>query len=286
MPWFFVDDGFAFHRKVLQAGNAATGLWTRAGSWCAQQLTDGFVPDDIAVTLGTEAQAKRLVSAKLWARVAGGYQFHEWSSDNRNPTRESVLAKRAREAEKKAAQRSARKNGEKNPTGQSYYMPAKGHLTDVEQKDPFSEGHEVNGHSPQGTPPGSPLGSPLGNPRLPSHPLPKEEKNPPRPSVAAPPRKRGTRIPDDFSVTADMVIWARENVPRVDGRTETENFIDYWTAKPGKDGEKLDWIATWRRWMRTAQDRPARANGHRPNADDTIAALLAPTLPQLTRGET
>ena len=33
MPWFNVDDGFAFHRKAVRAGNAAIGLWTRAGSW-------------------------------------------------------------------------------------------------------------------------------------------------------------------------------------------------------------------------------------------------------------
>jgi uncharacterized protein YdaU (DUF1376 family) len=27
-------------------------------------------------------------------------------------------------------------------------------------------------------------------------------------------------------------------------------FKDYWIAKPGKDGCKLDWLATWRNWVR------------------------------------
>jgi uncharacterized protein YdaU (DUF1376 family) len=27
-------------------------------------------------------------------------------------------------------------------------------------------------------------------------------------------------------------------------------FRDYWIAKPGKDGTKLDWQATWRNWVR------------------------------------
>ena len=43
--------------------------------------------------------------------------------------------------------------------------------------------------------------------------------------------------------------------PHVDGKTETRQFCDYWHAKPGKDGRKLDWIETWRNWMRTAEDR-------------------------------
>ena len=28
--------------------------------------------------------------------------------------------------------------------------------------------------------------------------------------------------------------------------------MDYWCAKPGADGTKLDWEATWRNWLRKA----------------------------------
>ena len=78
MPWFKVDDGFAVHPKALKAGNAACGLWVRAGSWSMQQLTDGFIPDHVLPTLGTKAEAKRLVDAGLWERAVTGYVFHEW----------------------------------------------------------------------------------------------------------------------------------------------------------------------------------------------------------------
>jgi len=64
-----------------------------------------------------------------------------------------------------------------------------------------------------------------------------------------------------------MVAWFREHCPHVDGKSETEKFRDYWRAKPGKDGRKLDWPATWRNWMRTAEDRAMprqRSNGQRP----------------------
>ena len=35
-------------------------------------------------------------------------------------------------------------------------------------------------------------------------------------------------------------------------QTEADRFHDYWVAKPGKEGRKLDWLATWRNWCRTA----------------------------------
>lgn len=99
MTWFKVDDGLAFHAKVVLAGNAAMGLWVRAGSWVAQQLTDGFVPDQIVTTLGTRVQAKALEDAGLWLRDGDGYRFHGWL--DYNPTAEEVRADQARKHEAK-----------------------------------------------------------------------------------------------------------------------------------------------------------------------------------------
>jgi len=68
-----------------------------------------------------------------------------------------------------------------------------------------------------------------------------------------------------------MVAWARQNAPHVDGRREFEQFCDYWRAKPGKDGRKLDWVMTWRNWMRTAEDRqgPRVRPGRQPAQQET-----------------
>lgn len=79
MTWFKVDDNLAFHPKVMRAGNAALGLWVRAGSWSSRYLTDGFIPEDMVRTLGTAAEARRLVVSGLWVPAPGGYQFHEWA---------------------------------------------------------------------------------------------------------------------------------------------------------------------------------------------------------------
>lgn len=105
MVWFKVDDTLAFHAKVMAAGNPAMGLWVRAGAWCAQMLTDGRVPTHVARSLGTARQAKALVDAGLWETAPEGYVFHDWSADERQPTREQVENKREQWREKKRRQR-------------------------------------------------------------------------------------------------------------------------------------------------------------------------------------
>lgn len=110
MPWFKVDDTLAFHGKTVAAGNGAMGLWVRAGSWSMQQLTDGFIPHQIARQLGTRAEAKRLVDNGLWDEKDDGYLFHEWSQ--RQPSRAKVHADREANAERLRKWRERNKGGE------------------------------------------------------------------------------------------------------------------------------------------------------------------------------
>jgi hypothetical protein len=81
--------------------------------------------------------------------------------------------------------------------------------------------------------------------------------------------KRGTRIPDNFTVTEEMRAWAREHVPYLAGAGETEKFVDYWRSRAGAAAVKLDWVAAWRNWMRNAAERagPSRpsVNGTKPS---------------------
>ena len=115
MPWFKVDDTLAHHAKVLAAGNAAVGLWVRAGAWSMQQLTDGFIPTHVARQLGSRVEACRLCDAGLWVEKDDGYLFHEWGQ--RQPSRVQVLSEResARERQQRArdAARARREGGKK-----------------------------------------------------------------------------------------------------------------------------------------------------------------------------
>lgn len=106
MTWFKIDDTFAYHRKTMAAGNAALGLWVRAGAYCAQQLTDGFVSREVIGTLGTAAQARRLVTAGLWRETDEGYQFHDWADFQ--PSREDVTEQRQLSKERQARWRMRR----------------------------------------------------------------------------------------------------------------------------------------------------------------------------------
>lgn len=109
MTWFKVDDKLHSHnkiRKVLAEAPAALALWTVAGSWSADNLTDGFIPDHQLpwlIPAGAEELASKLVAARLWRRVRGGYQFHQWDADGdgsrRNPTRAEVEELRRKKAE-------------------------------------------------------------------------------------------------------------------------------------------------------------------------------------------
>lgn len=107
MTWFKVDDKLYSHPKWLGLSKGARSLWVTAGSWCSDQLSDGFVPKTaLLMFCGTPAEAKQLVDAELWHEEAGGWQFHDW--DEYQLTRDQVDGRRKKEAAKKASMRAGK----------------------------------------------------------------------------------------------------------------------------------------------------------------------------------
>lgn len=81
----------------------------------------------------------------------------------------------------------------------------------------------------------------------------------------ASPKKRGTRLPDDWFLPMAWGQWAvAEGYAQDVIRREAENFKDYWKARSGPTASKLDWEATWRIWMRKAPK--GNQNGKHDNA--------------------
>ncbi len=83
VPWFKVDDKFTANQKVTRIPRAkrwsAIGLWTLAGAWSADQLTDGFIPQHQFDEMGaSQEDADQLCLAHLWSAVEGGFQFNNW----------------------------------------------------------------------------------------------------------------------------------------------------------------------------------------------------------------
>jgi hypothetical protein len=94
---------------------------------------------------------------------------------------------------------------------------------------------------------------------------------------------RATKIPEPFLLTGDMRVWGVEKVPAVNIREETENFVDYWR---GAGGTKVDWIATWRTWMRKAQKDAARSGGYKPiNKQQQVEEANAKVVQQIADRE-
>lgn len=67
------------------------------------------------------------------------------------------------------------------------------------------------------------------------------------------PRRNGTRLPDDWKPSPELIAEVRAERADVDLRTETAKFRDHFHAKTGKDATKLNWDATYRNWIRNVR---------------------------------
>ncbi|WP_213452869.1 hypothetical protein [Rhizomonospora bruguierae] len=251
MTWFKVDDSFYDHPKVFDAPDAAVALWTRAGTWSARNLTDGFVPAGLPARLcdDHETAVRELVRRGLWRRTNGGYQFHDWREYQ--PTADDVRNLRAKRAEagRRGGLARAKQNASKRQAS-------------------------VSGVAKQNAAPTRP------DPSRPDGPTDHQKPPPVAPSESSPPSsdgRRGTRLPEEFAITDAMKAWARENAPLA-GITDHEMFIDHWRAQTGQRAVKRDWEATWRNWMRRVQENRSRirpaAGPARSTTDERVAQAL------------
>ena len=70
--------------------------------------------------------------------------------------------------------------------------------------------------------------------------------------------------PDEFLTEAEKIN------PNVDPFEQYKMFKDYWVSASGRNAVKLDWIATWRNWIRRAY--PSNSNTKRQK---TAAEMFA-----------
>lgn len=83
-----------------------------------------------------------------------------------------------------------------------------------------------------------------------------EEREEREPAEQAPRSPSGSRLPDNWEPSAQLIDWAKAERPDVDPSREANAFRDFWRAKPGKDGRKTDWDATFRNWIRRTNPTP------------------------------
>jgi hypothetical protein len=165
VTWVRIDDHFDEHPKLAQAGTVCWGIWLAGIAYCNRNLTDGFIPWAVAKSLGswemldleddeedpqhrrriwtvgrscgmsgedmeTEWVIERMVGVGLWDQIPGGFRIHDY--DDYQPTKQEILAERAKTKERVADWRKRRKpsgnadsNGATNGvvTGAPYPVP-------------------------------------------------------------------------------------------------------------------------------------------------------------------
>lgn len=250
---FQVDGDFYDHPKSIGLSDAAVALWTRAGSYSAAKLTDGFIAEHVLVLLSrapTEA-AEELVARGLWKRTKGGYRFHQWE-ERGNLTKERVENERRSDRQRKRRARQLEGQNTNVQVSAGIVQPESAPESNVT---PLG----IRGLSVSLSESVSESSSPL----------------PPKGAKIPRATTKATRIPDPWIIDEAMKEWAIERgmnpqwVLRQD-----ERFVNYWQAKPGIGGQKVDWRATWRNWLLKAQDdspaaSPASRNGY---AKDDVRA--------------
>lgn len=234
---------FTEHPKLVEAGGDAGWLHVCALAYCSRNLTDGMIPINLVPRLSDRENPKQLASTLLdvclW-HAAGHdckrcpqpddrhYVIHDYLEHQTSAAKAKEISEKRAVAGRKGAYAKAAGN---LPSNLSSNLPDVGQavatgksLAEVEV--------EVEVHRK-------------------------------KTSSSSRRAERGTRIPDDFAVTADMVAWAQANAPHADGRLQTTKFVNYWRAKAGRDAVKVDWAATWRNWMLKAEE-DAIASGRIP----------------------
>lgn len=104
---------------------------------------------------------------------------------------------------------------------------------------------------------------------------------------------KGTRFALE-TLPQDWHEFARKERPDVEPDREFQIFADYWRAQPGQKGIKVDWLATWRNWIRRA--RPAHPSPAAPRGEhredqmprdvgDLVRWARARNLPDASPGE-
>lgn len=275
MPWVRFDDTFSVHRKVEGLSDAAFRLHVSAVFWCARNLTDGFVPEEdlelvTARVRSPERFAAELVRRGLWHRAEAvtrngdvdvtrnalvgdhetgcgsedcpvpegpGWVIHDYLEFQ--PSKEKVREEQSKNADRQRRYRERQAAKKQVNTGEDQ---SRNGVTNASRdaSDDASQVRDRNGVS-------------------------NGEQTPPRPDPTRDSPNgesdadrlrfdNAVRIPQPFPLTEEMKQWVRDNARSIDAWKEHQKFIDHFLAAADKTGRKKDWLATWRNWMRRAQE--------------------------------
>lgn len=266
MSWIELDDGILEHPKFIRAvkigGDGTVFLWLGLRAYCARNLTDGVVPEDmIDECRGPTDKQKRakalaaLVTVGLLKKTSNGVEMHDyldWSS-----SREQVLERRERSRERKARQR-----------GESH-VPSRRDT----KRDSAETPHGVT------------------NPRA-RDPLPHLTSTPPTPLPQTDAANSDSDIPcpTDLSLPPDAIgnLEMTAGVPRWAVESITADYVSRYLATPDDKRHRNKWLrglstTILARW-RDPKQRPVRGKSEAEQAA-AVAARVAADAAQIAKAK-
>lgn len=111
---YLLDEGWHGWPEIVRAGSAAAGLYSRCGSWIADNATDGLVPAELARMYGTAEWIQRLVDVGLWRIEGDGFRDLRYFPTN--PTKAEIEKKRADAAARQRKRRHGKQPRESRVT--------------------------------------------------------------------------------------------------------------------------------------------------------------------------
>lgn len=100
MSWFKLDDRFFDNPKIAALSDGAKVAYLEAGTYCARELTDGYIPLNKAKGFAGKARVVQELVPHLWEPCDGGFRVHDYLKYN--PTKEQVLKEKAERHEAKS----------------------------------------------------------------------------------------------------------------------------------------------------------------------------------------
>lgn len=238
-----VHNGFPEHRKTVGLSDRAFRNLVELWCYCSRNLTDGRVPKPYGNKILSRKSREELLSALYMIERDSEYEMLDYLEHQMSAADVADLR------EKRA--RAGSKGGKSKASGvASAIASAVANAKQTASKNVADLDIDVD----------------------------KDKDNYPVVTTRRPTSTRaplGTRLPQDWTPSPRLTQFVATECPSVDGRTETANFIDYWHSKVGRDSTKADWDATYRKWMRTAQERSPRIRQQTPGRVTTDQRFVA-----------
>lgn len=130
MTWFRLDDSWLMHPRMRAAGKDGRSLFVAAGTYCAQQLTDGWIDKTVLPIIAAQAEVPAKLSTKLitvgvFEDHGDRIRVHDFL--DYNPSREKVEAERKAAAERQQRARDKARESRQTSRRDSHQTNAVSH---------------------------------------------------------------------------------------------------------------------------------------------------------------